>query len=146
MERITKMKKRSKKSVDVQKFGGIDELGQTQLNGHKHELSSVEAQSQTNLEQDQGEGIPVIIRCFEFGVNLEAFKDHLPTQQELFNSHLKGIEMHLWRDGMVLYDHVQPRIVFNKEKTKYQIFIAALPARGNVLLDKPQTLSEIAHG
>lgn len=140
------MAKRTKKPIEVQKFGGVDELGHTKLNGHEHELASVEGESNTKLEHDEGTGIPVIIRCFEFGVNLAAFRDRPPTHQELFNSHLKGLEMHLWRDGMILFDEVQPRVVFNKKKTKYQIFIGALPARGHVLLDKPQTLSEIAHG
>lgn len=147
------MAKKSKKVLDVQKFGGVDELGKTQLErpnsvGVKdtYELNSVETQSDTKLESDEGTGIPVILRVFEFGVNLEAFKDHKPTMQELFNSHLKGLEMHLWRDGMILYDMVQPRIVFNKKRTKYQIFVAALPARGNVLLETPQTLSQIANG
>jgi hypothetical protein len=135
---------RKKKPIEVQKFGGIDELGQTKLDGHKHELSSVETQSQTKLEDDTGNGIPVIIRCFTFGANPEAFKDHTPTKQELFDSHKKGIEMHLWRDGMIYYDYVPPRIVMGKDS--YQIFIAALPARGNMLHEKPRTLSELAHG
>lgn len=140
------MAKRTKKTLEVQKFGGVDELGKTKLNGHEHEVSSVETQSDTKLEHDTGEGFPVILRAFEFGVNLEAFKDHTPTMQELFNSHAKGIEMHLWRDGMILFDQVQPRIMFNKPKTKYKIFIAALPAGNNVLLETPQTLSQIANG
>lgn len=138
------MARKSKKAVDVQKFGGVDELGQTKLNGHQHELSSVEAQSQTSLEQDHGSGIPVIIRCFTYGINPVAFKDHTPTKQELFDNHKRGLEMHLWRDGMIYYDQVPPRIVMGK--TQYQIFVAALPAGNNVLLERPQTLSEIAHG
>lgn len=137
---------KSKKSVDVQKFGGVDELGTTKLDGHKHEVSSVETQSETKLEHDTGTGFPVIIRTFEFGVNIEAFKDHTPTKQELFDTHRKGLEMHLWRDGMIYFDQVQPQITFNKKGTKYKIIIAALPASGNVLLETPQTLSQIAHG
>lgn len=147
------MARKTKKVLDVQKFGGVDELGKTQLErpnsvGVKdtYELNSVETQSDTKLESDEGTGIPVIIRTFEFGANLVAFKDHTPTKQELFDAHKKGLEMHLWRDGMIYFDQVEPQITFNKKGTKYKIIIAALPARGNVLLETPQTLSQIANG
>ena len=146
--------RKSKKSVEVQKFGGVDELGQVKLDrkdslsGIKdnYEINSVETQSDTKLEHDEGTGIPVIIRTFEFGANAEAFKDHKPTKQELFDSHQKGIEMHLWRDGMIYFDQVEPQILFSKKGDKYKIIIAALPARGQALLETPQTLSEIANG
>ncbi len=137
---------RKRKTVEVQKFGGVEELGQTKLDGHKHELSSVETQSDTKLESDEGTGIPVVLRTFEFGANAEAFKQHTPTKQELFDSHKKGIEMHLWRDGMIYFDQVKPQILFSRKGDKYKIIIAALPARGQVLLETPQTLSQIAHG
>lgn len=138
--------KKSKQPVEVQKFGGVEEIGQTELNNHQHELSSVETQSDTKLESDEGTGIPVIIRTFEFGANAEAFKQHTPTKQELFDAHKKGLEMHLWRDGMIYFDEVQPQITFNKKGTKYKIIIAALPARGHALLETPQTLTQIANG
>lgn len=144
---------RLKKKLEVQKFGGVDELGQVKLDrkdsfGVKdnYEVNSVETQSDTKLEHDEGTGIPVIIRTFEFGANPEAFKQHTPTKQELFDAHKKGLEMHLWRDGMIYFDEVQPQITFNKKGTKYKIIIAALPARGQSLLDTPQTLSQIANG
>lgn len=144
---------KKRKSIDVQKFGGVDELGSVKLDRDKsfgvkdnYEVNSVETQSDTKLEDDEGEGIPVIIRTFEFGANLEAFKDHRPTKQELFDAHKKGLEMHLWRDGMIYFDQVEPQITFNKKGTKYKIIIAALPARGQALLETPQTLSQIAHG
>lgn len=145
--------KKNKKTLEVQKFGGVDELGQVKLDREKsygikdnYELNSVETQSDTKLEHDEGKGIPVIIRTFEFGTNPEAFKQHTPTKQELFDAHRKGLEMHLWRDGMIYFDEVQPQIIFSKDGTKYQIVIAALPARGQALLETPQTLSQIAHG
>ena len=107
--------------------------------------NKIDAQSDTKLEDDKGTGTPVIIRVFEFAANPEAFKQHKPTKQELFNSHYKGIEVLLWKDGMKVYPEVNPRITINKKKTKYRIFVAATPQKGHLLMEKPKTLAEIAH-
>lgn len=135
----------TKKVQEVAKFGGVDELGSVLMHGQKHEASTIEAKSEkAHLEDDIGQGAALIIRQFTFGINPEAFKDHQPSKQELFNFHWKGIEMMLWKDGLMAFDGVPPRLVFNKEKSNYQIFVASRPARGNVLLETPQTLSQIA--
>lgn len=135
-----------KKAFEVAKFGGIDELGEAKLNGHSHNVQSIETQSKTTLEQDPGEGREAIIRRFTFGMNPEAFQSGTPTKQELFNAHIKGIEVMLWRDGMALMTEVEPRLVVNKELMQYSIFVGARPARGHILHERPQTLRELAHG
>ena len=141
------MARKLKKIKEVAKFGGVDELGSVMMDGHKHEASSIEAKSEdTHLEDDKGQGAALVIRRFVFGANPEAWKDHVPTKQELFNFHWKGIEVMLWRDGLVAFDGVEPRIVFAKDNKQYQIFVAARPSHGNVLTETPQTLSQIAHG
>lgn len=147
---------RKSKFKDVAKFGGVDALGSTKLDRKNsvavkdnYEVNSIETQSQTNLEQDVGEGEAVILRCFIFQMNLEKpelFIERQPTKQDLFNSHLRGIEMALYKDGMKIYDAVAPRIIFDKEKFQYSIFVAARPMRGYILQERPQTLTEIAHG
>ena len=60
----------------------------------------LQTESDVHLEDDEGYGNATIIRCFTFGANPEAFAQHKPTKQELFNSHLKGIEVMLWKDGL----------------------------------------------
>lgn len=137
---------RLKKPVDIQKFGGTEELGHVKMHGHDHDVQSLEAQSKTKLEDDVGHGNPAIIRRFTFGINPVAFKEYQPTKQELFNSHYKGIEIALWRDGLKVLPDVNPRIVVNQEKMNYEIFVAAQPMRGHILRERPQTLTEIAHG
>lgn len=132
------------KTIEVQKFGGVEELGTTTLNDHKHELSSVETQSETNLENDTGTGRAVVMRTYTFKLNKDIFKNYVPSKQELFDSHVKGIEMHLWRDGLVLAKEYEPHILFNKKDT-YSIFIVATPSTKDVLLESTQTLSEIIH-
>lgn len=134
------------KSQEVSKFGGTEELGKVELHGHTHEAATVEALSETKLEHDEGYGNAAIIRCFTFGMNPKTFQEVQPTKQDLFNSHIKGIELALWRDGLKVMPDVEPRITFNTEKMQYQIFIAATPQRGHILHQKPMTLSEIAHG
>jgi hypothetical protein len=137
--------KTKKSSIDVQKFGGVDELGETKLHGHKHEVSSIETASQTKLEDDLGTGKPVVMRSFTFKLNPEAFKAMAPSKQELFDTHVKGIEMHLWRDGLTFEKRHEPHILFNKQRTAYTIFVVATPSHKDVLLEKTQTLTEIAH-
>lgn len=142
---------RIKKTKEVAKFGGIDNLGQvkTQLHSNKqdtYDSSSVEAQSQTRLEDDRGEGEATVIRCFTFGMNPQTFIERRPTKQDLFNAHLKGIEMGLFADGLKVFDEVVPRLTFDAQKKQYSIFVAARPRKGYLLHERPQTLSQIAHG
>lgn len=136
---------------EVQKFGGIDELGAAKLYGHKHDVSTAESMSQTHLEDDVGHGEAAIIRCFEFGMNPEAFQNARSagmqvTKQDLFNYHHKGIEMALWKDGMKIIPESHPEVLIDEKAMKYKIFVGARPRRGHLLLQKPQTLREIAHG
>ena len=154
------MAKKAQRTGEVQKFGGTTSLGNvkdanttafhSEMSGETYEhkntnydVQSVEAQSNTKLEDDIGQGQAAIIRCFEFGINTEAFKQYTPTKQELFNSHYKGIEMALWRDGLKVIPAVAPRITINDEKGTYSIFIGAVPQRGSALYETPQTLSQL---
>lgn len=105
---------------------------------------TLSTESETHLEDDEGTGDAAIIRMFEFKVNPEAFKQFTPTEQELFNTHYKGIESLLWRDGMKVMPEVEPRLTFSKNKKMYRIFIGAKPMKGHLLTEKPKTLSEIA--
>lgn len=143
-----------KKAVDVQKFGGIENLGSVKADMHAdlsgatntYDASSVEAASQTKLEDDQGVGKEVIMRSFTFKVNRKMFEAAPPTKQQLFDGHLHGLEMSLWRDGLIFDKTHEPHILFNKKLTTYTIFLVATPARGQTVVDKARTLSEIAHG
>lgn len=109
-------------------------------------VNQIDTASETHLEDDEGYGSAAIIRRFEFGMNPEAFKIHTPTRQELFNHHIKGIEIMLWRDGMRLMTEVEPRLVMNEKAGKYYIFIGAKPAKGHILQEQPKKLTELIHG
>lgn len=133
------------KPIEVQKFGGVDELGHTKMHGYDHDVKDLEVQSKTKLEDDIGYGKEAIIRCFEFGINPLAFKEHPPTKQELFNAHYKGIEVALWKDGLKVIPEVNPRIVIDEQNMRYKIFVGAHPMKGHLVLANPQTLKQIAH-
>jgi hypothetical protein len=107
------------------------------------EGEEIQTQSETKLESDTGSGKAVVLRFFDFGANVESFKHHKPTAQELFNSHMRGIESLLWRDQLTFYKEVEPRLLFSKDKSKYRFIIACLPSTGSALADKPQTLSQL---
>lgn len=110
------------------------------------EASQIDTESETHLEDDEGYGGVAVVRMFEFSKNPQSFRDHPPTKQELFNSHLKGIEVMLWKDGLQIMPEVEPRVGVGKKK--YRIFVGAEPARGHMLPwnVKPQKLGEITHG
>lgn len=108
------------------------------------EGEEVTAESTTKLESDTGEGQAIVLRFFDFGVNPETFKSHKPTAQELFNSHMRGMESLLWKDQLKPFDGVEPRLMFSKDKSHYRFIIACIPM--GVLADKTQTLTQIIHG
>ena len=140
------MAKRPKKAEDdISKAAAVG-IGTAQAEGAEYDVNSLEVHSKTNLEQDEGSGRPVILRKFEFGMNPEAWGQHQPTKQELFNHHLKGIEIALWKDGMKPMPDVNPRIVIDPQTMKYQIFVAAEVARGHMLNERPLTLKQLTHG
>jgi len=145
--------KRPKKG-EVKKFGGVTDLGNVQAEGvidrvakdYNYEVQSIEAQSNIHLEDDEGHGGAAIVRMFEFGINPIAWKEMQPTKQDIFNSHYKGIEVALWKDGMKVMPDVNPKIVIDEKKLTYKIFVGAQPMKGHILNAKPRTLSELVHG
>ena len=143
---------KKKKALDVQKFGGVEELGKVKMQegldekGVDYELSHIEEQSKTTLEADVGHGDAVVIRRFTFGMNPVAFREGRPDKQQLFNYHSKGIEIALWRDGLKVVPEINPRIVINEKEMVYDIFVTAKVARGHLLNAAPQTLTQITNG
>lgn len=109
------------------------------------QLRQIDVQSDTKLEQDSGSGKKVIVRCYEFASNPEAFKQHKPSKQQLFDYHKKGIEIQLWSDGLKQIPEVEPKIIISKNKKNYRIYVGAEPQHGQVILEQPKTLSQIAH-
>lgn len=107
--------------------------------------NELSAESDTKLEEDKGSGKAAIIRMFEFGINIPAFKEYKPSKQELLNSHAKGIEIMLWKDGMKLMPEVNPKVDINHKRGTYRIFVGAEPQRGHILHERPQTLTQIAN-
>lgn len=107
------------------------------------DVTKGEVHSTTQLTDDTGSGGAVLIRSFDFKANPEAFKDRLPTEQELFNAHLRQIEIVLLQDGLKVFTDVKPRLKISKSKTHYRITIGAEPMRGFLLHERPKKLTEL---
>lgn len=164
------MAKRSKKTIEVKKFGGTEDLGSIKELGNDGKFHSylsnkdfekkdvnwdakgIEVSSETNLEQDTGYGKTVIIRNFKFKIDSDVLTKYVvatnsyPDKQMLFNSVLKFIETSLWQDGMKVYPDVEPRVTISDFYTHFDVFVGALPNQGQRVLEKPKTLSEIVNG
>lgn len=108
-----------------------------------------EIHSDTNLEADTGWGQEVIVRSFEFKANPEAFRQHTPSKQELFNAHLKQIEILLWRDGLRFFDGVTPQLSIAKKQEGYRIVVGCEAMPGHIIhardKERFQTLSQAAN-
>ena len=137
-------------TTDVAKFGGEDRLGKVVMDGNTHDVASLETKSETRLEDDRGEGNVNVIRKYTFKANPKAFHQHQPTKQDLFNHHLKGIEISLWKDGMQFNTDIEPQLHFDEKKAMYHIFVGAKVARGHIvpyqIMDADLSLSKVVHG
>ena len=112
---------------------------------HKWQGQEIGAESSTTLEDDMGVGCATIVRSFQFGANPQAFKEHIPSKQDLFNHHYKQIEVSLWQDGLSVMPEVEPRVMISKDKKSYTIIVGANPSRGHLLNEEPQKLTDIAN-
>lgn len=126
----------------------VDKVGITETTGEKDiqwEATKGEAESTTTLQDDEGYGPAVIVRSFDFKANPQAFHQYTPSKQELFNAHAKQIEIHLWKDGLQVMPDVDPKVILSKKRDGYRIVVGAEPARGHLLHQTPQTLSQIVN-
>jgi len=112
---------------------------------------TVQVESETKLDADTGTGPTVILRTFEFRADPITFKNykkkngHLPYAQEIFQSHINGIKAMLWQDGLRPAEEIEPRMILSKNKEKYLIIVGAVPQLGQIILERPKTLMEIAN-
>lgn len=107
------------------------------------EGEELSAQSETKITEDKGTGQSVILRFFDFAADPVKFKEHKPTAQELFASHIKGIHALLWRDGLRPFEAVQPRLLFSKDKKNYRFIIPCVAGISGLIDGTPRTLSQL---
>lgn len=143
------MKKKNTKQgkiLNSEKENPIDVTGIGDVGDKSWEAKTLAAESTTKLEDDKGEGNAIKLFFYNYQANPEAFKIHKPQAQELFNHHLKQIEIDLWTKGWTIYPEIQPRLMFAKDKSHYRFIVAATPSRGRLLFEQPKTLTEIING
>jgi hypothetical protein len=110
---------------------------------------TIEVHSETKLESDKGEGRGVVMRTFEFAASPIIFQNGTPNPQDIFNSHLKGIEATLWTDGLEPMVELEPRLIFTPTRDKYLILVWARVQKGQLskereVQEKARTLTDIA--
>lgn len=91
---------------------------------------------------DPGEGAPNVIRQFTFRMNPEKIKEFPNDRQAIFNTHARQMAQVLWGDGLRPLDSVSPRVIINRKKCFYKIFVPCEAKRGVLFMNKPKNLSE----
>ena len=90
---------------------------------------------------DPGTGKTVAIRVFQYKMNPEKRNRFPADRQSIFNSHSKEISRILWGDGLRPFDGAAPRVIVDRKKGMYQIFVPCESRSGVVFIDKPENLS-----
>jgi len=121
----------------------VDNNGGHQSKDIEWDVTAAEVHSDTTLESDTGYGKAVVLRFFDFLAQREAFRQHTPSKQELFNAHQLQIQSALYLDDLKIYEEVPPKVMISKNRRYYRIVVAALPS-GTIHKDIP-TLSQIAN-
>ena len=89
---------------------------------------------------DPGTGRTISIRTFFFKMNPET-KDFKDTQA-IFNSHARQISTILWGDGLIPLDGHNPRVIIDRKRRIYQIFVPCEAKRSVLFMEKPVSLTE----
>lgn len=130
-------------TIDIE--GDISDLDtSSQLEGY--EYGSNLSTEGVRLE-DPGIGKTNTIRVFEFKMSPDPkVRKNFPDRQTLFNAHAKQISTILWSDGLRPLEGVEPRVIIQKKKGIYQIFVAAEANNSTYFNEKPKPLSESLNG
>lgn len=92
---------------------------------------------------DPGTGKTVSIRTFIFKMSPDKLKEFKSIEkQTLFNTHAKQIFTILWADGLQPLDGVPPRVIIDRKKCLYHIFVPCEARLNTMWMDKPKNLSE----
>lgn len=135
---VTKNRHHESKNLDSHLGDRFETVGGEKWTGQEIEVHS-------DPLMDSGRGKPVIMRFFEFKLSPDMIKYQKPLNQELFNAHATQIKAFLWKDGLVPYEFLEPRIIWSKKKDGFRIMVACEPRPGVILAETPQTLQQITN-
>lgn len=95
------------------------------------------------LIEGSNPGKTIVLRSFYFKANPELLKAQKPTKQQLFDSHVKQIELMLWNDGLMPFKEVEPRVITSKKRDEYKIFMACEARPGVTFAHNPTKLQDL---
>ena len=90
---------------------------------------------------DSGTGKTVSIRTFHFKMNPQSVNDFKDVQT-IFNSHARQISTILWGDGLIPLDGHSPRVIIDRRRGIYKIFVPCEAKRSTLFIEKPVNLTE----
>lgn len=91
---------------------------------------------------DPGEGKANVIREFIFKINPEKIKEFPDDKQVIFNTNARQIAHVLWGDGLRPIDGISPRVIIDRKRGFYRIFVPCEGAKGLLFTERPKNLSE----
>lgn len=134
---------RSAKSRDLYKhLVGSGEVVDSATDKVQWDARAGEVHSDTRLEDDEGDGRPIILRQFEY--RFPPGIQRIPTAEEILTTgYKKFLESQLYFvDELDLV--MEPKVVINKKG--FRIFATCQARKGSLVLEKPRTLKQIADG
>lgn len=134
------MTQQKKSGMDKGTIEGMENLKAGEgIEGYEYASSLDTEGTQIN---DPALGQTRVIRGFEFKMNPEMIKYFPSDRQVLFNNHAKQMTTILWGDGLVPIEDIPPRVIINRKRRTYQIFIPCQAKRDTLFVDKPKSLQE----
>lgn len=134
-------------TIDVEGLKDLNPGSGVRIGDTKYEYgASLETEGTPLI--DPGTGKTVSIRVFHFKMEPSRVKSFpVNDKQAIFNSHATQIKTILWGDGLIPIEGISPRVIVDKKKMAYNIFVPC-EARLNVMwADRPKNLSvELAKG
>ena len=132
-----------KRGVNKITTEGLEELKPGEgvdVGGTKYEYGA-DLNTQGTPLIDPGTGKTVAIRVFQYKIDPGKRREFPNDRQVIFNSHVREISRILWGDGLRPFDGAAPRVIVDRKKGMYQIFVPCESRSGVVFIDKPENLS-----
>ena|SRR3990167_6538082 len=94
---------------------------------------------------DSGAGKKLIVRMFDFqwnkGIKKEDIELAKTNKQQIFNAHASYVKSFLWKDGLVIREDHDPKLIFTEQG--YRIAILCEARLGLNIFEKGSTLQDL---
>lgn len=127
---------------EIKEFKGQEHKGFAE--GHEWQEQELATKAGQPLI-DSAQGSKVVIRNFDFEWNKKMKPEDIALvkadKQSFFNNHARYIRDFLWKDGLSVLEHEDPKIMFTNKG--YRIAVATQARFGVSIFEKATTLQNI---